>query len=91
MTAVLVVLLWRGVASTLEALAYTLLIAGALGNAADRLLTGAVMDYLDVYWRAWHWPAFNAADVYVSLAALLLMAGAWRPAATPAPGRTLSH
>lgn len=84
-TAVLVVLLWRGVASTLEALAYTLLIAGALGNAADRLHTGAVVDYLDLYWRAWHWPAFNAADVYVSVAALLLIAGAWRPAARRAP------
>lgn len=86
-SAVLAVLLWRGVASRLEALAYTLLMAGALGNAADRLHTGAVVDYLDVYWRAWHWPAFNAADVYVSVAALLLIAGAWRPAARPAPGQ----
>ncbi|MHB1197994.1 MAG: signal peptidase II [Polaromonas sp.] len=49
---VLIVLLWRGVATKLEALAYALLIAGALGNVADRLRIGAVVDYLDVYWRA---------------------------------------
>lgn len=45
---VLGVLLWRGVASRLEALAYALLMAGALGKGADRGHTGAVVDYLDI-------------------------------------------
>lgn len=77
-SAVLAVWLWRGVASKIEALAYSLLIAGALGNAADRLHTGAVVDYLDVYWRNWHWPAFNFADICISAAALLLVMGMLR-------------
>jgi signal peptidase II len=77
-TTVLVVLLWRGVASKLEALAYSLLIAGAMGNAADRLHIGAVVDYLDFYWRNWHWPAFNLADICVVGASLLLVIGAFR-------------
>ena len=78
-SAVLIVLLWRGVGSRLEALAYSLLIAGALGNATDRVHIGAVVDYLDFYWGAWHWPAFNFADVCVSLAAMILLVGTWRP------------
>lgn len=78
-SAVLGTLLWRGVASRLQALAYSLLIAGALGNAMDRLHIGAVVDYIDLYWRNWHWPAFNFADICVSLAALLLALGAWWP------------
>jgi signal peptidase II len=79
---VLGVLIWRGVASRLEAMAYALLIAGALGNATDRVRIGAVVDYLDVYWRTWHWPAFNVADICVSVAALLLVLGAWRQQST---------
>ncbi len=77
-SAVLVVVLWRGVTSRIEALAYSMLIAGAMGNATDRLRIGAVVDYLDVYWRNWHWPAFNFADICVSVAALLVAVSAWQ-------------
>ena len=57
-----------------EALAYGLVIGGALGNVADRLRFGAVTDFLDVYVRGWHWPAFNFADVaVVSGVGLLLL------------------
>ena len=35
---------------------------GAAGNLVDRVRFGAVVDYLDFYWRAYHWPAFNVAD-----------------------------
>ena len=70
---VLVYMLWRGVGSKLESFAYALLIAGALGNGTDRIRIGAVVDYLDVYWRTWHWPAFNLADICVSLAAATLI------------------
>lgn len=57
-----------------EALAYGLVIGGALGNVADRLRFGAVTDFLDFYVRDWHWPAFNFADVaVVSGVGLLLL------------------
>ncbi|WP_235952813.1 signal peptidase II [Alterinioella nitratireducens] len=51
--------------SRLEALAYGLVIGGALGNVADRLRFGAVTDFLDFYVGGWHWPAFNLSDVAV--------------------------
>ena len=58
----------------LEALAYGLVIGGALGNVVDRLRFGAVTDFLDFYVRDWHWPAFNFADVaVVSGVGLLLL------------------
>lgn len=51
-----------------------LAIGGALGNVLDRLRLGSVRDFIDVYWRDWHWPAFNFADmsVVVGLAILIL-------------------
>lgn len=72
---VLAVLLWRGVRSRVETVAYVGLIGGALGNVADRLRIGAVVDYLDVCWHDMHWPAFNLADIFiVGSAGLLVLA-----------------
>ncbi|MGB4064086.1 MAG: signal peptidase II [Azonexus sp.] len=57
----------------LEALGYSLILGGALGNVADRVLRGQVVDYLDFHWRFSHWPAFNWADVTISLGAFCLI------------------
>ncbi len=75
----LAVMLWRGVRSRLEAAAYVGLIGGALGNVIDRLRIGAVIDYLDLYWRGMHWPAFNLADVLVVGSAGLLVLASFKP------------
>ena len=80
---VLAALIWRGVGSRLETIAYAGLIGGALGNVTDRLRIGAVVDYLDMHWRGWHWPAFNLADVFVvASAGLLVLASFNQRAAT---------
>jgi signal peptidase II len=47
--------------------ALTLILAGAMGNLIDRLRMGVVVDFIDVYWRNWHWPAFNIADSAISI------------------------
>ena len=46
---------------------------GALGNLVDRLRNGAVTDFLDVYWKSWHWPAFNVADSAITVGVSLLL------------------
>ncbi len=45
-----------------QALPFALVIGGALGNLVDRLVHGHVIDFIDAYWGAAHWPAFNVAD-----------------------------
>jgi signal peptidase II len=54
-----------------------LIFGGAVGNLIDRARFGAVVDFIDLYWRGYHWPAFNVADsaitVGVGLLALRLM------------------
>ena len=51
-----------------------LLYAGILGNVIDRLFRGYVVDMLDFHWKnAYHYPCFNLADVYICVAAGLLI------------------
>jgi signal peptidase II len=49
-----------------------LIFGGAVGNLIDRARFGAVVDFVDVHWRAWHWPAFNVADSAISVGVVLL-------------------
>lgn len=54
-------------------LALGLIIGGALGNVIDRAAHRAVLDFLDVHVGGYHWPAFNGADSFITLGALLLI------------------
>lgn len=58
----------------LERAGLALVVGGALGNIIDRLRQGAVTDFLDFYWRDWHWPTFNVADICITLGAVLIFA-----------------
>jgi signal peptidase II len=58
---------------TLLAVALALVLGGAIGNLIDRLAYGYVIDFLDVYYQNWHWPAFNVADMAISLGVFLML------------------
>ena len=64
--------------SRLVAAALGLMIGGALGNLLDRVRHGAVTDFLDLHIAAYHWPAFNLADVALVGAVGLLLADGLR-------------
>lgn len=65
---------WRlPAASRLPRLALAMIIGGALGNLMDRVRLGYVIDFIDVYWRTHHWPAFNAADSAITIGVSLLI------------------
>ncbi len=83
-SALIVWLLFRHRGKTLFSLALALILGGALGNVADRLIWGHVTDFLDFYvtigGRQWHWPAFNLADSSIFVGAVLLLLDEWRQA-----------
>lgn len=58
------------------AAAITAIIGGAIGNAIDRLAYGHVVDFIDLHYGGYHWPAFNVADaaIIVGAAGLILLA-----------------
>jgi len=49
------------------AAALAFILGGAIGNLIDRVVYGEVIDFLDVYWSNYHWPAFNVADSFITL------------------------
>jgi signal peptidase II len=55
------------------ALGYSLILTGALGNLIDRVRLGEVVDFIDVYWGRYHWPAFNVADSLVCVGAAVMV------------------
>lgn len=49
-----------------------------MGNVIDRLLHGYVIDFIDVYYGSYHWPAFNIADSAICIGAALLILDSFR-------------
>ena len=60
--------------------ALALVLGGAVGNLLDRVLAGAVTDFVDAYVGSHHWPAFNVADSAISIGLVLMALDALRPA-----------
>lgn len=52
--------------------ALSLILGGAIGNIIDRIRFGYVIDFLDVYYKTHHWPAFNGADSFICLGAFII-------------------
>ena len=57
----------------LEIIGLSLILGGALGNGYDRLVNGYVVDFIDIYFKKYHWPAFNFADLFITLGAILFL------------------
>jgi signal peptidase II len=70
--AALLVWLWRAKGALLE-VAIGLVVGGAIGNVIDRLVRGAVVDFLDFHLGEWHWFIFNLADAAISIGVGLMI------------------
>ncbi|MGH8631419.1 MAG: signal peptidase II [Burkholderiales bacterium] len=70
---ILTVLIFRHRRDGLLCAALMLVLGGAVGNLIDRLIFGAVVDFVLLHWRGWSWPAFNLADSCITVGAVLLV------------------
>ena len=60
------------------ATALALILGGAIGNLIDRAWLGQVIDFIQLYYQHWYWPAFNLADSAITVgAALLVLDSLW--------------
>ena len=51
----------------LEKWGFVFIIAGALSNIIDRIINGFVIDFILLHYKDFYWPAFNFADIYISI------------------------
>jgi signal peptidase II len=65
--------------------ALSLVLGGAVGNLLDRLMSGAVTDFIDVYWRTHHWPSFNVADSAITVGLVVMALETLWPRRVPEP------
>lgn len=56
-----------------QALALSLVLSGALGNLYDRIMLGYVVDFIQVHYQQYYWPAFNVADSAITVGAIILI------------------
>ena len=70
----IMLLFWlRKATKPLAAASYGMLIGGALGNALDRLVNGAVADFVLLHWGTFNWYIFNVADIAIVAGVVLLL------------------
>ena len=55
------------------AMAFALILGGAIGNVIDRIQQGYVVDFIHWFYQDWHWPTFNIADSAITVGAVLLV------------------
>lgn len=67
---------------------WLLLLAGIIGNVADRVRFGHVVDFLDFQFGAYHWPSFNVADSCICVAAGLFLLSSFLSPAADVPSST---
>lgn len=89
--AVLIALVRLGNRFTLTTVALSLILAGALGNAHDRILYGAVVDFIEVHIFSYHWPDFNVADSSIVTGACLLLLDSLLPKKATDPEVSVSQ
>ena len=72
-SAYIVRLLRRNQGNKILCWALSFILGGALGNVLDRIMYGAVVDFIDLHYGGWHWPAFNIADSAICIGAFLII------------------
>ncbi|MBL4744281.1 MAG: signal peptidase II [Cycloclasticus sp.] len=60
------------------AVTLSLILGGAIGNLYDRIAYAYVIDFIDVYYQAWHWPVFNIADSAISIGVAMMVVDIFR-------------
>ena len=57
----------------IEKYAYFIIILGAMGNILDRFINTYVVDFISLHYNNYYWPAFNLADIYITIGIIMLI------------------
>ena len=68
----IILLMWK-IKNRKEIIALSFILGGAIGNGYDRVVNSYVIDFIDFYFGSFHWPAFNFADIYISIGIIMII------------------
>ena len=52
---------------------FLIILGGSIGNLFDRLYYSAVLDFIDISYKGYHWFIFNVADIFISIGIICLI------------------
>ena len=58
---------------TIEKWGFTIIISGAIANIIDRTINGYVIDFIYIHYKEFYWPAFNFADIYITIGVCMIL------------------
>ena len=65
--------LMKSASDTLEEWSLLIIISGALSNIIDRIFNGYVIDFIYFHYKDFFWPAFNFADIYITIGIIMIV------------------
>ena len=65
--------LMKSAKDSLEEWGLLIIISGALSNIIDRIFNGYVIDFIYFYYKDFYWPAFNFADIYITIGIIMIV------------------
>ena len=69
----LVFLMFTKTKNNIEKWGFIAILSGAISNIMDRIINGFVIDFLYFHYKEFYWPAFNFADIYITVGILILI------------------
>ena len=70
----ILLLFWMSkISNELEKWGILLIVAGAISNIGDRLINNYVLDFIFLHYKQYYWPAFNFADIYISVGVMIII------------------
>ena len=70
--------LMKNASDTLEEWGLLIIISGALSNIIDRIFNGYVIDFIYFHYKDFFWPAFNFADIYITIGIIMIIINIFR-------------
>ena len=73
MIVVFIFYLMKNASDTLEEWGLLIIISGAISNIIDRIFNGYVIDFIYFHYKDFFWPAFNFADIYITIGIIMIV------------------
>ena len=73
-----IIFLFFRVSNQIEKWGFLFILIGAVSNLSDRIINDYVLDFIYIHYKGFYWPAFNFADIYITIGVLIIIYANYR-------------